>query len=295
MQPPPAQPTPHPATRTPPAIAAQVEEQTAILMDIPESVGAAHRDYKEVLPFLVKGAQDLDKGLAALLTVAPPRSAVPASIKAPGGRAAELRFLARMLEGGEVDRLMMEVRAQWNAWSRFLVDAGLARLGDKSPASAARPLPDPWRREDEEVLRRLKRMQANSLHESDMEDLRAFCTSPTGEFDLATYRALNPKDLNYSLALSQVVQMAVASRAQAPRFREAWEPLTAYLKNSAAAWTELEARTGEDPGPEMKALWVHARLRFMDQLRTSLWFCHHVWARMSGNPAPPPLARFSVK
>ena len=133
-----------------------------------------------------------------------------------------------------------------------------------------------------------------NLFRNDLESVVKGLASRGFEFDQEAYQSLASQTQEWSQRTAQTIQMAVVSKVQAPRFRETWAPLAAYVRAQAAAWAGLEAAQADDSGgPGLEALRAHAKLHFLEQVRASLWLCHQVWARMSSNPGPPPLARLA--
>ena len=87
----------------------------------------------------------------------------------------------------------------------------------------------------------------------------------------------------------------VVSGLYAPDFAKAWESFTDYLNGRIGEFMEMEASQLVYQDKEIKRLYDMASIKFMEQLRLSLWLCQNVWHRMSSKMTdnPKPLSRLA--
>jgi len=90
---------------------------------------------------------------------------------------------------------------------------------------------------------------------------------------------------------------SVISLLHAPDFAKAWESFQKYLNNRIREFTEMEANPHIYADSEIKLMYDMASIKFMEQLRLSLWLCQSVWHRMAvkwkESDLPRPLSKLA--
>jgi hypothetical protein len=92
------------------------------------------------------------------------------------------------------------------------------------------------------------------------------------------------------------VEIAKAvSGLYAPDFAKTWESFQNYLNGRIGEFLEMEASPLIYEDGDIKCLYDIASIKFMEQLRLSLWLCQNVWHRMAATIAdsPKPLAKLA--
>jgi hypothetical protein len=90
---------------------------------------------------------------------------------------------------------------------------------------------------------------------------------------------------------------SVISTLYAPDFAKAWESFQKYLNGRIKEFTEMEANPRVYLDSEIKLMYDMASIKFMEQLRLSLWLCQNVWHRMAvkwkESDLPNPLSKLA--
>ena len=87
----------------------------------------------------------------------------------------------------------------------------------------------------------------------------------------------------------------VVSGLYAPDFAKTWESFQNYLNGRIGEFLEMEASPLVYQDSDIKRLYDIASIKFMEQLRLSLWLCQNVWHRMAASLTdnPKPMSRLA--
>jgi len=128
-------------------------------------------------------------------------------------------------------------------------------------------------------------------------------TNPLAGYDWGDELELSPESeaIRQRLLVQQNfgnAQIAsVISTLYAPDFAKAWESFQSYLNGRIKEFTEMEANPHVYLDSEIKLMYDMASIKFMEQLRLSLWLCQNVWHRMAvkwkESDLPNPLSKLA--
>ncbi|NTV75953.1 MAG: hypothetical protein HGA66_17340 [Holophaga sp.] len=244
---------------------------------LPASVAEARKGYSRTRKELDASYREAERYLAACTRELAALGQAGAQFTLPATLAGEARTLSGFLFDGAFLALEDPLLQRWNAWQTTLLRQGLDR-----PAEAQR-MADSMR------LLSSSKAEVTGRIPAAGSTLEILCEDPAGK-DRTVLRL--PPNVRW-VEVMAVDRMEYGANtdfgklatdyadAQAALLAEAWKPLTAHLKNDAAALLDLDRKAPPTDDPALKALRLMARMNYMERFRSTLWFCQVVWAHMA--------------
>ncbi len=264
----------------PPGEKIVVQDREILIPLVPASAKQAHAEYGKVVPRIREGIQDLERELEGLLASDLCREAVPASIRVQSDEAEAAAFFLKILNDDQYAKLQKTAAGAWNEWQSVLMETGLAKKGTPVLPKEGSPRDD--NAELKKKLRIQKLMAWNSLeHERKLSEKQAF--------NAESYLFYMEGVARHEEGVARSMMVMTVADKKAPQLAQAWNPLVDYLNACALRMADLDSPSNPYLSEGLLRIRLQAKITFLKRCRTTLWFCHRVWARMTSSDDPAPL------
>lgn len=264
------------APQTGPGGEVPVQARAIQLPPVPDSLEAARTGQARIRPALATSLRELEADLDRLYGQL---GDDPPVIRLNTAVTAEILALESLLEDPEHEALRQAVFDRWNAWQTALLQCGL-----EHPMEASA------------VTSRLS-LQAFPRFERNTRVLRAREAPPAPGPPSASSRPntefLSIGRMNYSSFSALGRQARKVAQPQARELALLWAALAEHLNARALAFLNLDKEATADPA--LRALRLRAKINFLERFRATLWLCQLVWAHMTSEDLPAPLADLWIK
>ncbi|MCL1893659.1 MAG: hypothetical protein FWG02_05425 [Holophagaceae bacterium] len=253
-----------------------IQGKELYLPHVPSSVDQAKKEYRAINRYLRETLGELEQELSDLYMGVTARDFY-GMIVLPKAKAEtpEAQFMASILSDESIDLQIKELVDIWNGWQMAIVARGAAKLVDYDESQEPPPateLSEVIKMEAGRVVKRTARAIQAAL---DGRSVRPPTWDPASLIRMYTLRGNQQ-------------QIAIISNELVPNFAQVWDSYTEYFNDRLLAFSDVLESKIVIEDDDINRLYKKTYIVLLEQLRTSLWICRHVWNRMAVKDAVLP-------